>query len=219
MVIEGNPLEAERLRAEMLREALTVELPLPGESNRIPAGDYTANISELPSLAVKTNLLYDAALLTPNLSVEIGLGKRTTLEVGGSYSWKGLNGRSLENNKKRVHMILKPEFRYWLCERFDGHFFGVHALYTRYNIGTTRVPMLFESKYRYDGHGFGGGITYGYHWAFAKRWGLEFAVGVGVVQMNYDRFDCAACSTESQPMKKTYFGPTNAAINLVFLIK
>ncbi len=209
VVLESDPSPREML----------VEVPLPQESHRLPAAGYTANQGALPVLAVKTNLLYGLGLLTPNLSLEVGLGKKTSLEVGGSYSWKGLNGRTFDDNAKRVHMIIKPEFRYWLCERFDGHFFGVHALYTRYNIGSYRVPLLFDRQYRYDGYGVGGGITYGYNWAFAKRWGLEFAIGAGVVQMKYDRYDCEACSRNGEPLKKTYFGPTNAAVTLSFLIK
>jgi hypothetical protein len=182
------------------------------------AGEYGATEGILPLLAVKTNLLYGIGTLTPNLSLEIGLGKKTSLEMGGSYNPWNLSG-SLESNKKLVHMILKPEFRYWLCERFNGHFFGVHALYARYNIGTHNVPLLFDSQYRYNGHAIGTGITYGYNLPVAKRWSVEFAIGVGAMWLKYDRFECPACNRDATPATKTYFGPTNAAISLVFLIK
>ncbi len=200
-----------------------VEIPLPQGSHKLPTANYTAGMNALPRFALKTNVPYWlAGKFTPNLSFETALGRngKTTLEVGGSYNWLGYKRTSEDdNNKKLLHAIGKAEFRYWLCERFDGHFFGVHALYTRFNIDGHRVPMLFENKYRYDGHGIGAGITYGYHWAITKGFGLEFAVGAGVVQMNYDRFACGGCQYDAEPMKKTYFGPTNAAINLVFLIK
>jgi hypothetical protein len=52
-----------------------------------------------------------------------------------------------------------------------------------------------------------------------KRWGLEFAVGVGVLHLDYDRYTCATCDKNGVPASKTYFGPTNAAINLSFLLK
>ena len=202
------------------REEL-VEIALPQESYKFPTSNYTFGLSALPRFAFKTNVPYwFVGGVTPNISFETALGRngKTTLEVGGSYNWLKLKG-SLESNKKLVHMIIKPEFRYWLCERFDGHFFGAHALYTRYNIGTHQVPLLFDKEYRYDGYGIGAGVTYGYHWAITRGFGLEFAVGAGVVYLDYDRFDCAACNRDSEPKTKTYFGPTNAAINLVFLIK
>lgn len=193
------------------------ETPAPVSKWR-EASTYTATQGALPRWALKTNLLYGLGTLTPNLGIEAGLGPKTTLEFTGSYNPWNLSG-SLESNKKFVHMILKPEFRYWLCERFDGHFFGVHALYGRYNIGSVEVPLLFEKEYRYDGRAYGGGITYGYNVALSKRWAVELAVGVGAVYLDYDRFDCAACDRDPQPLNKTYFGPTDASISLVFLIK
>lgn len=179
---------------------------------------YAANQGSLPQFALKANLLYGFGTLTPNLAFEIGLGRRTSLELFGSHNpWK-LSG-SLESNKKLVHTIARAEFRYWLCERYNGHFFGVDAIYGRYNIGSRKVPMLFEKEYRYDGHAIGGGVTYGYHLMVGKRWGVEFAVGAGVLRLDYDRYDCAACNRDGTGHKKTYFGPTNASVNLVFLIK
>ena len=37
-------------------------------------------------IAIKTNLLYGAYTYTPNLSLEVGLGKRSTLDLGGGYN-------------------------------------------------------------------------------------------------------------------------------------
>ena len=78
-------------------------------------------------VAVKTNLLYGAGTLTPNLGVEFGLGKRTTLDISGGYNPWNRQGTATDN-KKWVHNIVQPEFRYWLCQRFNGHFFGVHGI-------------------------------------------------------------------------------------------
>jgi hypothetical protein len=179
---------------------------------------FAATQGALPRWAIKTNLLYAAATLTPNLTVEAGLGRRTSLQLSGSYNPWHLKG-TIDNDKKSVHMILKPEFRWWPCERFNGHFFGADLIFARYNISTHDVPLLFEKEYRYDGIAYGAGVTYGYNLMLAKRWSLEFAVGVGVLGLDYDRYTCAACDRNAIPVKKIYFGPTNAAINLSFLIK
>lgn len=82
-------------------------------------------------VGIKTNLLYGGYALTPNLGVEVGLGRRTTLDLSGGYNWFNLNGKD-SNNNKTVHWMVQPEFRYFLCEKFNGHFFGVHALYSQY---------------------------------------------------------------------------------------
>ncbi len=39
------------------------------------------------------------------------------------------------------HWLVHPEFRYWLCERFNGHFFGVHLLGGEYNISKVKLPF------------------------------------------------------------------------------
>ena len=172
-------------------------------------------------VAAKTNLLYGAGALTPNLGVEFGLGKRTTLDISGGYNpW---NVEETLDNKKWAHFLVQPEFRYWLCERFNGHFFGVHGLYSEYNIGGIEIPYfndpLLDKNYRYEGNVYGGGISYGYHWMWSKRWGMEFTIGVGALKFTYDKYDCAMCSDKIAKENKTYFGPTKAGITLVFLIK
>lgn len=173
----------------------------------------------VPRFALKTNLLYTGVTLTPNLAFEFGVGDRSTVEFSGSYSWRGRKKDNVEDYKQSVHMILRPEYRYWLCERYNGHFFGVHATYGRYNISGYDIPMLFKKEHRYDGHLYGAGLTYGYQWAFAKRWGLEFNVGVGYWRLDYDKFDCETCGRDGVAQTKNYFGPTRAGITLTFLFK
>lgn len=172
--------------------------------------------ARLPLLLVKTNLAYWATL-TPNLSGEIGLGKTTSLEVMGSNNRWNLEG-SNNDNKKLVHWLIKPEFRYWLCERFNGHFFGLHAFYGKYNISGHTVPLLFEKKYRYEGDLLGGGISYGYHWMWSKRWGMEFNVGIGAASLDYTKHECVKCGKEVEHTRKTYIGPTGAGLKLIFVI-
>lgn len=94
--------------------------------------------------AVKTNLLYGGVARTPNLGVEIGLAPRWTLEVSGGYNPFNLQG-SDSDNKKLVHWAAMPEFRYWTCQRFNGHFVGVHGLYGNYNSGVTICRFFSET--------------------------------------------------------------------------
>ena len=77
----------------------------------------------LPKIAIKTNALYWATS-TPNLGLEIGLAKKLTLDISGNYNpWK------FSDNKQLKHWLVQPELRYWLCERFNGSFFGLHGHY------------------------------------------------------------------------------------------
>ena len=118
-------------------------------------------------VAVKTNIPYWATT-TPNLGFEFGLGARTTLDISGGYNFWTLNR---EANRKIKHFVVMPEVRWWLCERFNGHFFGLHAGYTEYNISNVRIPFRPASSkdHRYQGWGAGVGISYGYSWIIGRR--------------------------------------------------
>ena len=74
-------------------------------------------------VAVKTNVLYDA-ITTPNIGAEVAFNKHWSVEASGYY-----NGWTFSSDKSFKHWMIQPEARYWIHERFNGHFFGVHAQY------------------------------------------------------------------------------------------
>ena len=133
----------------------------------------TAN-SYAQKVAVKTNLLYDATT-TMNLGLEIGLGKKWSLDLSGNYNpWK------FDDETRLRHWGVQPELRYWLCEKFNGHFLGLHGHYAKYNVG----GMSFLSD-----------------------------------NMDHSKYPCATCGTVQKSEKKNYFGPTKAAVSIIYIIK
>lgn len=36
------------------------------------------------------------------------------------------------------------EYRYWTCERFSGHFGGIHIIGTQYNIAGHHLPLFIQ---------------------------------------------------------------------------
>jgi len=154
-------------------------------------------------IAIKTNLLYGAYTYTPNLSLEVGLGKRSTLDLGGGYNPWNLDGTD-GNNKKLVH------------------FFGIHALGTQFNIAQQELPLLFgkgSKEYRFEGYGYGGGISYGYNFYLGIRWSLEANIGIGYARLHYDKYKCEKCGEKIETKSRNYFGPTKAGISLIYYIK
>lgn len=186
-------------------------------SHRMPVESYVA-YKGLPKVAAKTNLVHWIATASPNLSVEFGLGRRTSVEVyAANNRWK--SSQSLECNKKLDHWMVRPEFRYWLCERMNGHFFGANVSYWNYNVSGYKIFSLFEKGARYKGDAFGLGLTYGYHMAVLPRWGLEFCAGIGGAVLQYDRFDCDGSNEAAERATRFCFGPGRVGISLVFVIK
>lgn len=165
----------------------------------------------LPSFAIKTNALYWATT-TPNLGIELGLSKKVTLDISGNY-----NPWTFGDNQKIKHWLVQPELRYWLCERFNGHFFGLHGHYAEYNF--SNIKALGLENYRYEGNLYGGGISYGYHWILNNRWSIEATIGVGYAYLDYDKYKCEECGTKLKEDTKNYWGPTKAGINIIYIIK
>lgn len=167
-------------------------------------------------VAIKTNLLYDLTT-TINLGAEVRLAPKWTLDLSGNY-----NAWSFKNDKKWKHWMAQPEARYWLCEAFNGHFLGLHALGGQYNWGGLNMPFgLWDDlkTHRYEGWYVGGGLVYGYQWLIGKRWNLEASIGLGYVRAGYDRYDCPHCGEWRGSGKKNYIGPTKAAVSLIYIIK
>ena len=165
----------------------------------------------LPVFALKTNALY-LATTTFNLGMEIGLSKKFTLDISGNY-----NPWEFSDNKKIKHWLVQPELRYWPCERFNGHFFGLHGHYAEFNVGG--IKMLDLDGKRYEGNLYGGGISYGYQWVLGNRWNIEASIGVGYAHIDYDKYRCEKCGTKIKDDSKNYWGPTKASISLIYIIK
>lgn len=190
--------------------------------NLLMAGNRTDTFSIFPSTApeilIKTNLLYAGIALTPNLGIEVGLSRKTSINVSASYRFWGREGKYLDN-RKLVHWICMSEYRYWFDKRFHGHFLGFHAFYFQYNISEYKIPLLFEKDYRYDGFAYGGGLSYGYQYILNKKWRVEFNAGFGIANVVYDRYKCSKCTDKLDSKSKTYFGPTRAGISLIYTLK
>lgn len=177
-------------------------------------GMYGQNKTEklhLPVVALKTNALYWATT-TPNLSLELGLARKLTLDILGTY-----NPWEFSGNKKVKHWLIQPELRLWTCERFNGHFFGLHGHYADFNMGGVKLLGL-EHK-RYQGHLYGGGISYGYQWIISNHFSIEANIGVGYARIKYDKYPCGDCGTKLKEGTKNYWGPTKVGVSLIYVIK
>ena len=169
-------------------------------------------------VGIKTNILPDA-LLSPNLGIEIGLKPHWSLDITGEGNFWTVD------RHKWKHWLVQPEARYWLCERFAGHFFGLHGIGGEFNFGNIKnslnvLGMDFSqlSDKRYQGWGVGAGIGYGYSWIINDHWNFEAEIGVGYIYTRYDVYPCANCGTKLESDKShNYVGPTKAALNLVYV--
>lgn len=194
-------------------------------------------------VALKTNLLYDATS-TPNIGAEFGLGRKTTAQIYYGWNpWKfgkysasntssnaatapGATDARYTSRKQLRHWMLMPEVRYWFCERFNGHFIGLHAMGGQFNMGgiKTVFPGAFfdgdrpdTKSNRYEGWYVGGGFTYGYQWMLSKHWNLEASLGVGYNRLHYKEFtDCNTCDGRYTERNQNYIGLTKAVLAIMY---
>ena len=179
-------------------------------------------------VAVKTNALYWATA-TPNLGFEFALADRWTFELEGGYNPWNLDS---DNNMKVKHWLVSPEFRYWFCNSFQGHFIGINANYTQFNIGglpegmpnlfvnlNTEVPMPDLSVARIQGWAVGAGLTYGYAFPIARRWNMELTVGYGWWYTECDQYESRKCGLFQQAVARHALGPATAGISFIYMIK
>lgn len=171
------------------------------------------------NVVVKTNLLYDITA-TANLGIEFKVAPKWTVDISGN-----LNAWTFSDNKKWKHWVLQPEARYWLCERFNGHFVGAHLVGGIYNMGNWNTDFTFLGtdfgqlkEHRYEGWLVGAGIAYGYHWMLGRHWSVEAEIGIGYVYTQADKYECPRCGEQLENNKPHhYVGPTKAVVNLIYV--
>ena len=116
---------------------------------------YTSRL-KAQTIAVKSDLL-TGALSSPNLSAEVKLSERFTLEAGLHY-----NPFSIGKDKYLKHWFVQPELRYWMYQPYKRSFLGINLMYGVYNISKIKLPFgIFKGmrSSRYEGDFVGIGMA------------------------------------------------------------
>lgn len=173
-------------------------------------------MSELktPMFALKTNLLFDAALM-PNVELEVPLGRRWSLNGEYMFPWW-----LLDDNKYCLQALSGGlEVRYWPGNRkmrlvMTGHFFGLYA-------GGGKYDLQWEEQ-GYQGEFFiAAGISYGYTKKIGRNFSLEFNIGVGMLRTDYRHYRAKDNYQTLQWQENghyTWLGPTKVKVSLVWLL-
>ncbi len=166
----------------------------------------------VPLMSIKMNAL-EVATLIVNFGFEFRITPRLSFDVMGHYSpYDYFN----DARKARVFAI-QPEVRYWWGESLvKGHFIGLHVPVAGFNI-------QLNDKYRYQdpNHALWGiGLSYGYAMPLGKdsKWGVEFTIGVGYMDITYDVYEGVFNGKYLRTETMNYFGPTRLGIDFSYRI-
>ena len=173
----------------------------------------SAVATKAQDIALKTNLI-GWATTSCNVGLEMSTGKKQTMQLFGT-----LNPWNFGNDKKLHFWNVMPEYRWWTCQKFGGHFFGVHALGGEYNIKNIDLPFGTLPKTKrgrhYEGWYLGAGITYGYQWLLSKHLNFEAEIGVGYAYSPYKLY--GNCEKELLKDIRNYVGPTKLGLSLMYM--
>ena len=158
------------------------------------------------SYSLRSNIL---GLTTTNLNLEASmtLNRKWSLHLPVQY-----NPFKFGSNRQFRNFYAAPGARYWLLESYMDGFIGMYGTAAMYSVGN-----LFGSKYRYEGEGYGVGLSVGKAYQIGRRWNLEWEVGAGAVWLVYDKYLCKRCGDLVDSDYGWHFLPTRAALNLVYL--
>lgn len=176
-----------------------------------------ASCRRRPLLALKTNLLFDAALM-PNVEIEVPVDKRWSVNGEYAFPWW-----QFDRGKYCMQVLMGGlEGRYWLGSRksredrevLTGHFLGLYA-------GGGKYDLQWGEK-GYQGEFFiAAGVSYGWATRIARHLHLEFNIGIGLLRTDYRHYharDNYQTLLWQENGKYTWFGPTKAKISLVWLL-
>ena len=152
------------------------------------------------------------ATATPNVGVEYAFSSK--MSVAGLIQY---NPFTYAKNRKMKHLVGQVEYRYWLSDVFKGHYLGVHATGGIFNFGN--LPLGILKDYRLLSQLYGGGLTYGYQWIISNRVNIGVDIGLGYLQVDYDKFYCPTCGERVDHYRTGYVGPTKVGVSIIYLLK
>lgn len=198
--------------------------PLP--THRLPAIPLAPWRKQYTILALKTNLLYDAATLL-NYSLELPIGKRFSVlwyhqfpwwtwgEAGNEYCIRFLSIGG------EARWWFKPEPRIQIGNRtqrdkLTGHFLGVYAESGKWDFEWQRALC-------HQGEHWSAGLSYGYAMPIGRRLNLELSLSLGYASIPFRKFNPSEDYEIlwRDPIRHGrwhYFGPTKAQVSLVYPI-
>ena len=160
----------------------------------------------LHKLALKTNIIYDLALM-PSLEVEYMINERWSVNAEGEVAWWKNNGK----HKYYQIATLSPEVRYWFKtkKRWHGHYVGLFGGGSWYD--------LENGKRGYKGEFWKAGLSYGYMFPIGRSLSFEAGLGLGFLRTWYEEYlPIDGHYVYQQSSRTNWIGPVKLKFTLVW---
>ena len=201
---EQRKAEEARLAAEKAEAERAAQQQTATQQNAIVAD--TLSETETPTdyhLSLRANLLRWATL-TPDLGLEWHICPSWGIAVNGSWtSWSW-------SDKDRRYALweVAPEVRYYMGEKKAWY------LGAMFKAGQFNYKLSDTGK---QGDLMGGGITAGYQLRLNKALNLDFNLGLGYLNADYEKYEVIdGVRVRKGSETKDWWGPINAGVTLVW---
>ena len=204
---EQRKAEEARLAAEPTvagrRERQKAEAEKAAQQNTLAGTPSETKITNDYHLSLRANLLRWATL-TPDLGVEWRICPSWSIAVNGSWtSWTW-------SDKDRRYALweVAPEIRYYMGEKKAWY------LGAMFKAGQFNYKLSETGK---QGDLMGGGITAGYQLRLNKALALDFNLGLGYLNADFEKYEVIdGVRVRRGNETKDWWGPTNAGVTLVW---
>ncbi|MEG2471412.1 MAG: DUF3575 domain-containing protein [Bacteroidales bacterium] len=157
-----------------------------------------------------TNVLGYADFLTINAEAGISIHRKWTITLQGKFNPFTYN-KGKDNQLQNRQAALACGVRFWPWHVNSGWFFGSSLQYMRYNSGGV------VNADTYEGNLYGLNLNAGYSLMLAKRWNLDFGIGVMGGWTNYIKYACPKCGRITGEDKKIIVTPNNLLVQIVHI--
>ena len=170
-------------------------------------------------LALPRQRLEDDDFGLVGFGAEVAVGKHSTLGFSANY-----NPWTIGSDNKIQHWFIRPEYRYWVTEKYTRLFFGVHAIGGKFEVGGFKLPFIGDKVFKglqtnyYKGSFVGAGISIGYQFYVSPHWNLELSAGAGLARLSYHAEPVSGPKRSSYVDSKRFLPiPTEIGVTFVYL--
>ena len=201
---EQERLAEEQRKAEEARFAAEkAEAEKTAQQNTLADTPSETQITTDYHLSLRANLLRWATM-TPDLGVEWRICPSWGIAVNGSWtSWSW-------NDKDRRYALweVAPEVRYYMGEK-KAWYLGAMFKAGQFNYKLSETGKLGDLM--------GGGITAGYQLRLNKALDLDFNLGLGYLNVDFEKYEVIdGVRVRRGNETKDWYGPINAGVTLVW---
>ncbi len=193
--LAAEKAEAEKASQQQVGQQNTIVTDTPSE-NKTPT-DY--------HFSLRANLLRWATL-TPDLGLEWRICPSWGIAVNGSWtSWSWS-----DKNRRYALWEVAPEVRYYIGKEKRGY------LGAMFKAGEFNYKLSGTGK---QGDLMGGGITAGYQLRLNNALSLDFNLGLGYLNADYEKYEVIdGVRVRRGSNTKNWWGPVNAGVTLVWTL-